>query len=1167
MASYLTLLLSTLEDLTSRELKKFRLYLSEGILEGFARLPRGKLQESSDATDIANWMTEMYGGDNSLKITLHILREIKHNELAARLEEELEKTQTNSQSLLSQRDGSEGHEPLKHENTIKQKISEQNKSRLKRKFEKLFEGTEERENQRYLNDMYTELYIVDEESERSNTQHEIWHLQSGMGEPNESMIKCNDIFHISPGDRHRVIRTVITKGVAGVGKTVTVQKFILDWAEGRTNQDIDFIFVLTFRELNLVIGDQYTLLKLLLDFHPELRDVVDEKLYGESKIVVIFDGLDESKLPLDFLENKNCSDVQETTSVDILITNLIRENLLPSAHIWITSRPAAASQIPSEYVDRWTEIKGFNSQQMEEYFKNKIKNPTEADRVVTQIKKSRPVHVMCQIPIFCWIFATVLLKVLSQDCDGKIPQTLTEIFIHFLIIQMNRKNQKYDRSEKDKKKLWESNKRDILKYAELGFKQLDKGNILFTKEDLTDCGIDFNEDLEKSGICTEIFIEEVLMQKKQVFCFIHLSFQEFLAAVFVLHSFVCGNLNTLRHHHIYGENLHHILGSAVDKSLRCQNGHLDLFLRFLLGISMESNQNFLQGLVMLPECSSGSIDMTIKFIKDKLRIGLHSVERCMNLLLCLLEMKDNSLEREIRQYVTSGQVLSPDQCSLLSYMLLIAENIQDEFDLGKYNTTNEGRNRLIVALGAYRKARLVCCDLTKASCVHIKSALQADKSALRELDLRGNQLDRDGIQLLFDGLTHKNCKLETLRLAGCNFTHTSCRALASALHLQHSHLKELDLSNNPLGNLGLKDLAAALIHFNCKLEKLGILAFALDSANSRLKQLDLTNNDLQDSGVIMLSTALTYQNCRLESLRLSGCLVSKRGCESLASKLKSNRSHLTELDLSYNHMIPKCWEGSGSLRASVSLHHSLNIRDSFRLSGCLVSKRGCESLASKLQSNRSHLTELDLSYNHPGLLSWLLEDKDCKLVKLNLDHNQEHWLTAGLPKYACKLNFDENTAHPYLYLSKANRKVIRLQDKRFYPDHPDRFEEYVQVLCTEGLTGRCYWEVDITGIVYVGMVYKSISRKVGESKIGCNNRYWSVKFQTCRGHTSLSSLMASNMRVAVYLDWTAGMLSFYTINGRDLKHVRTVYSEFSEPLYPGFELMYHEIQESSVSLL
>lgn len=589
------------------------------------------------------------------------------------------------------------------ENPIKQ-VSEQNKRRLRRKFEKLFEGTEERENRRYLNEIYTELYIVDGESEKVKSQHEVQHIemQSRIQKSTESIIKCNDIFHCSLG--HRLVKTVITTGVAGIGKTVTVQKFILDWAGGRANQDIDFIFVLPFRELNLVLQEQYSLLELLLDFHPELRDV-DDRVLNESKIVFIFDGLDESKLPLNFLDNKNFSNVKEATSVDMLITNLIREKLLSSAYKWITSRPAAACQIPSEYIDRWTEIKGFDNQQKEDYFKNKIKNPVEAGQVVKQIKQSRTLYVMCQIPIFCWILSMVLQKVLSQNDDGTIPQTLTEIFIHFLMIQMNRKKQKYEKGERDQKKFWESNKDAMLKYSELAFKQLDKGNILFTEEDLTDCGIDFNEDLEKAGICTEMFVEDVLMQKKKVFCFVHLSVQEFLAAIFVLHSFASKNLNTLRHYNIHGGKLHHVLASAVEKSLHCQNGHLDLFLRFLLGISMESNQKLLQRLELQTESNLESISSTIRLIKAKISSGVYSAERCVNLLLCLLEMKDNSLEREIQQYVTSGATLSPDQCSVLAYMLLMSENIQEEFDLGKYNTTNEGRNRLIVALGAYRKAR------------------------------------------------------------------------------------------------------------------------------------------------------------------------------------------------------------------------------------------------------------------------------------------------------------------------------------------------------------------------------------------------------------------------------------------------------------------------------
>lgn len=171
---------------------------------------------------------------------------------------------------------------------------------------------------------------------------------------------------------------------------------------------------------------------------------------------------------------------------------------------------------------------------------------------------------------------------------------------------------------------------------------------------------------------------------------------------------------------------------------------------------------------------------------------------------------------------------------------------------------------------------------------------------------------------------------------------------------------------------------------------------------------------------------------------------------------------------------------------------------------------------------------------------------------------------------ACKLSFNQNTAHAHLSFYKEDQKVMRLREKRSYPDHPERFEEFVQVLCSEGLTGRCYWEVDLSGIVSIGMAYKSISRKGDDSKLGYNNISWKQMFQTLSlgtKHTSLSSLLSCYRRVGLYLDWEAGMLSFFTINGHDLRHEQTFYANFTEPLYPGFDLMYHDIQESSVILL
>ncbi|XDV22058.1 hypothetical protein PO909_027030, partial [Leuciscus waleckii] len=348
---------------------------------------------------------------------------------------------------------------------------------------------------------------------------------------------------------------VLTKGIAGIGKTVSVQKLILDWAEGKANQDVDFMFVLQFRELNLIKDHQCSLHSLLLDFHPELKEL-DSKIYDDCKVVFIFDGLDEYRITLMFSDDEKVSDVDETSSVGVLISNLIKGDLLPSAHIWITSRPAAANQIPSKYINRVTEIQGFNDPQKEEYFRKRISDENQASIIISHIKKSRSLHIMCHIPVFCWITSTVLQNILKQD--------LTEMYIRFLLIQINMRNQKYE--ERDPEKLLQSNRDMILKLAELAHKQLMKGNVMFYEEDLIESDIDVTDASVYSGICTEIFKEESVIHQKKVYCFIHLSFQEFLAAFYEFHS--------------QQKSLDMRLKEVIDESLQ-----------------MESNQRLLQDLL------------------------------------------------------------------------------------------------------------------------------------------------------------------------------------------------------------------------------------------------------------------------------------------------------------------------------------------------------------------------------------------------------------------------------------------------------------------------------------------------------------------------------------------------------------------------------------------
>uniref|UniRef100_A0A3B4UVI8 Pyrin domain-containing protein n=1 Tax=Seriola dumerili TaxID=41447 RepID=A0A3B4UVI8_SERDU len=820
MARVPQLLLETLEELVAEQLRTFQFFLFSGVLEGFPHIPKSRV-DGVDRPGTVDVLVQTYGYDDAVTVTVDILVRMKLKLCAE---------------------------------TLKKKYDEGKSMIKKEKYQNIYEGNADEGDTVYLNKIYTELRVIEGAWGGFTEEHEVRQQRSSHVTTEETSIKVGNIFKPKP-NQEKHIRTVLTQGIPGVGKTVCAQKFTLSWAEGDENRDITFLFPLPFRELNPNIGEkEHSLMQLLHQFFPEMKPL--ETLGTECKVLFIFDGLDETLLPLNFKHNKVLRDETEPASLDVLITNLIAGDLLGNALIWITSRPAAVGRIPRKHIHLWTEVKGFANEQREEYFKRRLCDDNLAFRIINHVKSSRSLYIMCQIPVFCWITVTVMKKMLRDNLTRGMPNTLTEMYAYLLLCQTDRMIEGHYPIE---------SVNVVLKLAELAYRQLEKGKLIFYEADLKECGMDVKEATIYSGVCTEVFMMEGT-RRREVFSFVHLTIQEFLAAVYAHHSYMHGKDNVVLGYlkrmstRWLPKSVFNFHKTAIEKALESKDGRWDLFLRFLMGLSLKSNQELLGRILHLEAEGEEDVARTVQFIKDKIK---EEPEAKLNLFHCLSELKEESLVQEIQNFVKLLTVITSanksDFCSLPQLLL--------DFYLWP--------DHCLISFLIPCFSRLNHCNLTENCCEDLASALSSTSSHLTELDLSDNSLGDLGVKLLSVGLGSPHCKLKKLRLHKCELEGDCCKALAGVLGTESTQLTELDLSANDFQKTAVKALCVGLCSHHCKLETLMLndcklkdsccedLTSVLSSGSSHLKNLDLSNNSLKDSGVCLLTAGLG----RLETLR------------------------------------------------------------------------------------------------------------------------------------------------------------------------------------------------------------------------------------------------------------------------------------------------------------
>lgn len=513
---------------------------------------------------------------------------------------------------------------------------------LKSKYSEVCEDLDMQGEKRPFGDVFTKLYISSTCDNGPNIEHEVMTIEKlDSNREGGMLLSTEDI--LSPERLENTsIKLILITGAAGSGKSMAVRKLILDWIEERSHQHVTFLFPLPFRELKQFEGSKISLLDIVQTLYPPTKKLRDEDFRSQDcKIMFVFDGLDEYNGKLDFQNTELLCEHTDPTTLNVIVVNLLRGRLLYRGLFVVTSRPQVKRCIPWDTHYDEIDVRGFCEPEKDEYFQKRFQDQDQAARVIAYINSIKTLRIMCHLPLFCSLVADECQRIFrEQRTQAKLPSSITYMCTK-LLLALIRHHRNYRAPENSP-----SEDRDFLmKLGKLAFDMLEKGQFKITKCDWKEFGISTEEAVTNSGLCMQYMTKPFVLFQEKVLSFIHPTMQEYLAALYAFLSFINEERNVFEQQFKQkvkgiwkGHNVMELYKSAMSKSLQCEDGKLDIFLRFLFGMAVKTNQELLQ-----PFCSS-SVKWPIvtedaaALIRKKIRDNQHPA-RNSNLQHCLEELR------------------------------------------------------------------------------------------------------------------------------------------------------------------------------------------------------------------------------------------------------------------------------------------------------------------------------------------------------------------------------------------------------------------------------------------------------------------------------------------------------------------------------------------------